>query len=69
MYCKYCDLDLDIDSFYVSRPRKCKACVRCNVRKNRNSNDDYSKPLDVRFLCTFHHSEWHKKHGEAKNGN
>lgn len=23
-------------------------------------HDDYSKPLEVRWLCTTHHAEWHK---------
>lgn len=31
-------------------------------------HDDYSKPFDIRWLCAAHHSQWHKKFGEAKNG-
>lgn len=30
-------------------------------------HDDYDKPLEVRFLCSKHHREWHRLHGEALN--
>lgn len=36
----------------------------CEICKSRNSqahHDDYSKPLDVRWLCRKHHLEIHKK--------
>lgn len=34
-------------------------CEQCG-RKAQAHHDDYSKPLDVRWLCTTHHREWHK---------
>ena len=30
-------------------------------------HDDYLKPLNVRWLCVAHHSQWHAKNGEALN--
>jgi hypothetical protein len=35
----------------------CEVC--CNAKAHAH-HDDYSKPLDVRWLCTTHHAEWHK---------
>ncbi len=43
-------------------------CETCGVTKTHAHHDDYSKPLNVRWLCIPHHSQWHKKH-EAKNRN
>ena len=44
----------------------------CEVCKSEISvhghHDDYLKPLDVRWLCAVHHSQWHKKNGEGLNG-
>ena len=34
----------------------CEACGD----KAQAHHDDYSKPLDVRWLCTKHHAEWHR---------
>ena len=35
-------------------------CEVCNEQKAQAHHDDYSKPLDVRWLCTKHHAEWHR---------
>lgn len=39
-------------------------CEQCGA-KDQAHHDDYSKPLDVRWLCTTHHAEWHL-HNEPK---
>ena len=36
-----------------------KPCEVCGEIAQAH-HDDYSKPLDVRWLCTKHHVEWHK---------
>lgn len=35
-------------------------CEVCGHEIAQAHHDDYSKPLDVRWLCTTHHAEWHK---------
>lgn len=40
-------------------------CEVCGSLEVQAHHDDYSKPLDVRWLCDPHHREWHK-HNEAK---
>ena len=34
-------------------------CEVCGAKAQAH-HDDYSKPLDVRWLCTTHHAEWHR---------
>ena len=35
-------------------------CEICGVAKVDAHHDDYSKPLDVRWLCRSHHLEFHR---------
>lgn len=39
-------------------------CEVCGTMKNIHAHhDDYSKPLDVRWLCAAHHRQWHRNNG------
>jgi len=53
-------------------PQPCEVCGEyAKFKDGRRSvqahHDDYSKPLDVRWLCQKHHHKWHKKN-KAKDG-
>lgn len=41
----------------VITKQPCEMCGSHNVEAH---HDDYGRPLDVRWLCPFHHREWHK---------
>lgn len=43
----------------------CEVCG-CTERIHGH-HDDYLKPLNVRWLCAVHHSQWHKENGEGLN--
>lgn len=34
-------------------------CEKCGKEKAEAHHDDYSKPLDIRWLCSFHHKQLH----------
>lgn len=40
---------------------KKSSCEVCGEEKTEAHHDDYSKPFDVRWLCTTHHAEHHIK--------
>jgi len=43
-------------------------CEVCGEEKTHAHHDDYSKPLNVRWLCAAHHKQWHLENGEGRNG-
>lgn len=46
-------------------PSVCSSCGEC-ADKIEAHHEDYSKPLDVVWLCFKCHRSWHKKHGTSK---
>lgn len=42
-------------------------CEVCGDKQAHAHHDDYSKPLNVRWLCPAHHSQWHAINGEGAN--
>lgn len=43
-------------------------CEMCGSEERQHAHhDDYSQPLNVRWLCPKCHRQWHKENGEAKN--
>lgn len=42
-------------------------CEICGDDKSVGHHDDYTKPLELRFLCKKHHMQWHIENGEGKN--
>lgn len=45
-----------------------KPCMVCGDKKVHGHHPDYSKQLDVMWLCAAHHQEWHAENGEGLNG-
>jgi hypothetical protein len=44
-----------------------EACSECGSMLNPHAHhDDYSKPLNVRWLCSACHAQWHRGNGEGK---
>lgn len=56
-----------ISSGKLKKQDFCSVCGMDGVRIHGH-HDDYAKPLDVRWLCSRCHTEWHDKNGEGKNG-
>jgi hypothetical protein len=44
---------------------KKKPCEICGDKKSESHHPDYSKPLDIIWLCDFHHKEEHREKEEV----
>ena len=51
----------------LEKPSRCESCQSAPNRLHGH-HDDYAKPLEVRWLCSVCHRQWHTENGEAKNG-
>jgi hypothetical protein len=40
---------------------KCQPCVRCGDSETEMHHPDYSRPLDVIWLCRTCHAQWHAR--------
>ena len=47
------------------KPDRCSVCYAQGPIHGHH--DDYSKPLEVRWLCVSCHKQWHSLHGEGLN--
>lgn len=56
----------EVRSKRMIKPKKCSNC--CKKKLINAHHDDYSKPLEVRWLCNQCHWDWHKDNGEGLNG-
>jgi hypothetical protein len=50
----------------ISKPCSCSYCGKTGCRIEGHHND-YDRPLEVLWLCSSCHREWHKINGEGKN--
>jgi hypothetical protein len=48
----------------IAKPQHCEACAKQNDNLHGH-HDDYSQPLNVRWLCSPCHRAWHKIYGKA----
>lgn len=42
-------------------------CEQCGSSNTHAHHDDYSRPLNVRWLCPPHHAQWHDDNGPGLN--
>ena len=52
---------IDLRNAVASGKVKRQPCEVCGNPKSQGHHHDYSKPLDVKWLCARHHAEDHSK--------
>lgn len=64
---KYAAHSLVSNEIRSGRMKKPDACSQCDSKDRviHGHHDDYTKPLDVRWLCVICHKKWHKENGEG----
>ena len=50
-----------IQNYIKNGKMKRQPCVICGKKNGLGHHPDYSKPIEVIFLCPLHHKEIHKK--------
>ena len=62
-----------VTSGLIQRPQTCSVCGRQYPPAGRAMikahHDDYSKPLDIQWMCPRCHYEWHRIHAEGGKAN
>ena len=48
------------------KPLPCEVCGSDDIIHAHHC--DYSKPLEIKWLCPLHHTAWHREFGEGLNG-
>lgn len=56
-----------INSYIKKGMVRRQPCEICGAEDSHAHHDDYTRPLNVRWLCPLHHKEWHMNH-EPKKG-
>ncbi len=49
----------------ITKPDSCQECGKVNCRIEGH-HDDYTKPMEVRWLCSTCHRAWHKANGSVE---
>lgn len=61
-YKAHCLVNNAIKNGNLIRPANCEICgVECKPHGHHN---DYTKPLEINWLCNKCHKQWHKEHGK-----
>lgn len=59
----------DFISSLIASERDRGVCKECGEKKTQAHHPDYSKPLDIIWLCKKHHAELHYKHKDFVSKN